>query len=31
MKDEDGEGTLATKEEGPKQRFSTFPMSLARL
>ena len=28
MKDEDGEGALATKDEGPKQRSSTFPMSL---
>ena len=31
MKDEDGEGTLAIKDEGPKQRSSTFPMSLAGL
>ena len=31
MKDKDGEGALATKDEGLKQRFSTFPMSLARL
>ena len=31
MKDEDGEGALATKDEGPKQRSSTFPMSLAGL
>ena len=31
MKDEDGEGALATKDEGTKQRPSTFPMSLAKL
>ena len=31
MKDEDGEGTLATKDEGLKQSSSTFPMSLAIL
>ena len=29
--DEDGEGTLATKDEGLKQRSSTFPMSLVGL
>ena len=28
---EDGEGTLATKDEGSKQRPRTFPMSLAGL
>ena len=31
MKDKDGEGALATKDEGPKQRSSTFPMSLVGL
>ena len=31
MKDEDGEGALATKKEGPKQGSSTFPMSQAGL
>ena len=31
MKDEDGERALATKDEGPKQRSSIFPMSLAEL
>ena len=31
MKDKDGEGALATKDEGPKQRSSTFRMSLAGL
>ena len=31
MKDGDGEGTLATKDEGSKQSSSTFPMSLAGL
>ena len=31
MKDEDGEGALATKDEGSKQRSSTFPMSLVGL
>ena len=31
MKDKDGEGALATKYEGPKQRSSTFRMSLAGL
>ena len=31
MKDEDGEGTLAKKDEGPKQRSSTFLVSLAGL
>ena len=31
MKDEDGEGALATKYEGPKKRSNTFPMSLAGL
>ena len=29
--DEDGEGTLATEDEGLKQRPSTFPMGLAGL
>ena len=29
--DEDGEGTLATKDEGSKQRSITFPMSLVGL
>ena len=28
---EDGEGTLATKDEGPKQRSSSFPISLVGL
>ena len=31
MKDEDGEGALAIKDERPKQRSSTLPMSLAGL
>ena len=31
MKDDNGERALATKDEGLKQRSSTFPMSLARL
>ena len=31
MKDEDGEAALATKDEGPKQRSSIFPLSLAGL
>ena len=31
MKDEDRERELATKDEGPKQRSSTFPMSLVGL
>ena len=31
MKDDNGEEVLATKDEGLKQRSSTFPMSLARL
>ena len=31
MKDEDGKGALATKDEGLKQRSSTFLMSLTTL
>ena len=31
VKDEDGEGALVTKDEGPKQRSSVFPISLAGL
>ena len=31
MKDENEEGAWATKDEGSKQRSSTFPMSLAGL
>ena len=31
MKDDDGEGALATKDEYQKKRSSTFPMSLAGL